>query len=98
MRKRCHAHGAVTELVSTDAEFFKKLRRTHNERPAGIENPICATDAGCPSDCGLCEQHLSTAAMVNVDLTNRCNLRCPICFANANASGAVCEITLDDLA
>ncbi len=25
--------------------------------------------------------------LANVDLTNRCNLTCPVCFANANAAG-----------
>jgi uncharacterized radical SAM superfamily Fe-S cluster-containing enzyme len=31
--------------------------------------------------------------MVNIDLTNRCNLRCPICFANADVTGYVYEVT-----
>jgi hypothetical protein len=30
--------------------------------------------------------------MLNVDLTNRCNLRCPICFANSDAVGYLCEL------
>ena len=97
MRKTCDDHGAFNELISSDAEFLKKLRRTHYERPAGIDNPTTPSTASCPRDCGLCEEHLSTATMVNVDLTNRCNLRCPICFANANASGTVCEVSLEQL-
>ena len=30
-------------------------------------------------------------ALANVDLTNRCNLTCPVCFANANAAGYLYE-------
>jgi uncharacterized radical SAM superfamily Fe-S cluster-containing enzyme len=29
--------------------------------------------------------------LANVDLTNRCNLTCPVCFANANAAGYLYE-------
>ncbi len=35
--------------------------------------------------------HTSATACGNIDLTNRCNLRCPICFANADATGHVYE-------
>ena len=30
-------------------------------------------------------------AVLTIDLTNRCNLKCPICFANANQAGYVYE-------
>jgi uncharacterized radical SAM superfamily Fe-S cluster-containing enzyme len=32
-----------------------------------------------------------------IDLTNRCNLSCPVCFANASVQGYVCEPTLDEV-
>jgi hypothetical protein len=35
--------------------------------------------------------HLSHTGLANVDLTNRCNLTCPVCFANANAAGYLYE-------
>lgn len=35
--------------------------------------------------------------MVNIDLTNRCNLNCPICFANSKASGKVIELNRDQI-
>ena len=97
MHKECAVHGVFNELISSDVDFFEKLRRTHYEHPGGIENPNTVNETTCPYECGLCEQHLSSSALVNVDLTNRCNMRCPICFANANASGTLCEISLDQL-
>jgi uncharacterized radical SAM superfamily Fe-S cluster-containing enzyme len=36
-------------------------------------------------------QMLTCTALANIDLTNRCNMRCPICFANANQAGYVYE-------
>jgi len=97
MGKRCNKHGEFRELISTDAEFFKKIRRTHYEMPPGIDNPHCENESQCPNGCGLCEQHLSTPAMMNIDLTNRCNMNCPICFANSNTTGTLCEISLEQL-
>jgi uncharacterized radical SAM superfamily Fe-S cluster-containing enzyme len=35
--------------------------------------------------------HTSHTGLANVDLTNRCNLTCPVCFANANTAGYVYE-------
>jgi uncharacterized radical SAM superfamily Fe-S cluster-containing enzyme len=35
--------------------------------------------------------------MLNIDLTNRCNLNCPICFASADASGWVVEPSIDQV-
>ncbi|KKM63490.1 hypothetical protein LCGC14_1510930 [marine sediment metagenome] len=35
--------------------------------------------------------------LANIDLTNRCNLNCPVCFANSNAAGYVYEPTFDQV-
>ena len=47
--------------------------------------------------CGLCSQHLSETLLANIDLTNRCNLNCDFCFANARACGFVYEPTFDQV-
>jgi len=41
--------------------------------------------------------HTSHTVLANVDLTNRCNLTCPVCFANANAAGYLYEPDLDGI-
>jgi uncharacterized radical SAM superfamily Fe-S cluster-containing enzyme len=38
---------------------------------------------GCPYDCGRCPDHGQHACTVLVEITERCNLRCPVCFADA---------------
>ena len=55
------------------------------------------TAHACPSDCGLCTQHLSSPCLAQIDLTNRCNMRCPICFANAGVTGRVFEPDFDEI-
>jgi uncharacterized radical SAM superfamily Fe-S cluster-containing enzyme len=63
----------------------------------GVENPAVPDAATCPFDCGLCSMHTSHSGLANVDLTNRCNLTCPVCFANANAAGYVYEPDLEQV-
>ncbi|VBB08795.1 radical sam, partial [Lucifera butyrica] len=47
--------------------------------------PVCATDVnrGCPFDCGLCPAHRQHTCCVLLEVTQRCNLSCPFCFAAA---------------
>jgi uncharacterized radical SAM superfamily Fe-S cluster-containing enzyme len=35
--------------------------------------------------------HTSHTGLANIDLTNRCDMTCPVCFANANAAGYIYE-------
>jgi len=91
MEKTCPNHGFVQDLVYSNAELYKKAERWTYEDGDGILNPQVTGAKICPEDCGLCDLHISHAALANLDLTNRCNLRCPICFANANVQGYVYE-------
>jgi len=96
MEKTCPEHGTFKDVVWSDAEMYIEAERFARDG-IGIENPRTKKENGCPGDCGLCPEHKSFTALANVDLTNRCNLRCPICFANANAAGYVFEPDLDTI-
>ncbi len=41
---------------------------------------------GCPYDCGLCPDHGQSTCTAVLEVTSRCNMRCPICFADAGAA------------
>lgn len=41
---------------------------------------------GCPHDCGLCSNHRQRTCCVLLEITQRCNLRCPVCFAAAGGA------------
>ena len=98
MAKTCADHGGFRDILSSDAEFFLRLRRAHRDSPVPVEGASNPEGVACPMACGLCARHVSSPVMVNIDLTNRCNLNCPICFANSNAAGRVCELTLNQIA
>ena len=48
-------------------------------------------------NCGLCSKHETSTVLGLIDVTNRCNLRCPICFANAAAAGYKYEPSQDEI-
>jgi len=91
MEKNCPEHGYFRDCVSSDVLLYSKAAWwTYRELP-GQQFPQVTGGCNCPSDCGLCNQHLSGSVLAQIDLTNRCNMHCPICFANAGARGHVFE-------
>jgi uncharacterized radical SAM superfamily Fe-S cluster-containing enzyme len=97
MEKTCKEHGYFKELISPDAEIYMDMFTFRFGDGQGVTNPIVPDGKRCPEDCGICNMHHSHTALANVDLTNRCDMTCPVCFANANAAGYVCEPDLVDV-
>jgi uncharacterized radical SAM superfamily Fe-S cluster-containing enzyme len=85
MRKACGSHGAFCDVVSSDAEMFLRLEAWHFGDGQGFADPVADGEGACPERCGMCGSHTSHTSLANVDLTARCNLACPVCFADANA-------------
>lgn len=96
MRKSCEEHGEFSDIISEDVEFYVKSQKY---RKVGFahENPQKETKDGCPHDCGMCPNHKSATTCAMVDVTNRCNLKCPICYANADVAGYVMEPPFEDI-
>jgi uncharacterized radical SAM superfamily Fe-S cluster-containing enzyme len=94
MEKSCPEHGSFSDVVWSDVEMYLRVESWAKDG-VGVVNPAIKDAKQCPFDCGLCDLHLSHTGLTNVDLTNRCNLKCPICFANANAAGYVFEPDFD---
>ncbi len=95
--RTCPEHGAYRALYWSDAAMYRRFD-AYERVGNGISNPQkAASSAGCPTDCGVCRNHRSTTLLANIDLTNRCNLNCDFCFANARACGYVYEPTFDQI-
>ncbi|MFX1588495.1 MAG: radical SAM protein [Promethearchaeota archaeon] len=106
MRKNCEEHGDFKDKISIDPEEYKWQQTFTDEigstvdnttKPEFVSSGIKECNQGCPYDCGLCENHKSAPNICLIDITNRCNLACPICFANASAKGYVVQPTYDQL-
>jgi uncharacterized radical SAM superfamily Fe-S cluster-containing enzyme len=91
MEKTCPEHGYFRDKITSDAELYVRAMHTGFEDERGAERPQVQHASNCPTDCGLCTQHHSTACLAQLDLSNRCNLTCPVCFANANQAGYLAE-------
>src|SRR5215472_1738025 len=91
MEKCCASHGDFRDIISSDARLYLKMEEWTFGDNRGLDNPAVTDATRCPEDCGLCNLHTSHTGLANVDLTNRCNLTCPVCFANANVAGYVYE-------
>jgi hypothetical protein len=84
LRKTCAEHGAFKTVIWRGVASYRSwggASRTPS-RP-----PVCGSNTakGCPFDCGLCPEHRQHTCCVVLDVTQRCNLACPVCFASADS-------------
>ena len=100
LEKTCPQHGRFEDIYWGDAELFKWFYGNwYNARyvGTGLENPHTKTVSGCPFDCGICPQHKTPTILGIIDVTNRCNMACPVCFAYAGASNYVYEPSFEQI-
>ncbi|MEM2341296.1 MAG: radical SAM protein [Candidatus Bathyarchaeia archaeon] len=96
IKKECPEHGFFQDVYWSDYEIYERAKK-FDYVGNGLENPRTTTINGCPYDCGICPQHKSHTVLAIIDVTNRCNLRCPVCFATAGTTGYVYEPTLEEI-
>jgi uncharacterized radical SAM superfamily Fe-S cluster-containing enzyme len=96
IKKECPEHGFFQELYWSDYDQYQRAEKFRYDGE-GLKNPRTKTVNGCPYDCGICPEHKSHTALAIIDVTNRCNLTCPVCFANAAAAGYVYEPTQEQV-
>ena len=83
MLKRCPTHGPEKVLIATDVEYYRSTRNfvKRSEMPKKFNTH---THFGCPYDCGLCPDHEQHSCLTIVEVTDRCNLACPTCYAESS--------------
>ena len=83
--KVCPRHGTFRTVIWRGPPFLADWRRDK----AVVHPDLCytAVDKGCPYDCGLCGAHEQRPCSVLLEVTQRCNLRCAVCFADAGGQG-----------
>jgi 7,8-dihydro-6-hydroxymethylpterin dimethyltransferase len=97
LKRSCNEHGTFRNIYWADPLMYYRFER-YDTVGDGISNPqnIAPADS-CPTACGLCNNHRSQTLLANIDLTNRCNLDCDFCFANARACGFEYEPSFEDI-
>jgi uncharacterized radical SAM superfamily Fe-S cluster-containing enzyme/CTP:molybdopterin cytidylyltransferase MocA len=82
LAKTCPEHGDFRTVVWRGLPSYQSWG---SAKKAPSRAPACATtvNEGCPFDCGLCTGHRQHTCCVVMEVTQRCNLSCRICFAGA---------------
>ncbi len=83
MLKWCPVHGRAKVLIASDAAFWREGRERWLKPPEMPRRFNTAMRWGCPYDCGLCPDHMQHSCLTLVEITEHCNLRCPVCFAES---------------
>jgi uncharacterized radical SAM superfamily Fe-S cluster-containing enzyme len=96
IKKECSEHGKFDNTYWSNAELYKKVN-VYTSTVKLVENHHTTNTKGCPSECGLCDQHETTTILGLIDVTNRCNLKCPVCFANAAVSKKIYEPSYEEI-
>lgn len=80
--KHCLIHGQEEVLIADDIAYYKQCQEfiKPGDMPRKFNTPI---KYGCPYDCGLCPDHEQHSCLTLVEVSDRCNLSCPICYADS---------------
>lgn len=95
MTKKCSEHGFQKVLIADDIEFYKNIRN-YNKASEYPKFPHTHTDYGCPMDCGICADHEQHSCLTLIEVTDRCNLTCPTCYASSSPTHGKHK-TLDEI-
>ena len=97
LERTCPDHGFIKSLYWSDSRMYHRFQN-YEAVGTGIEEPVVPGETDtCPQNCGLCSGHHSATMLGNIDVTNRCNLNCDFCFANAQACGFLYEPSFDEI-
>ena len=94
LRKTCPEHGAATTPVWRGLDSYLRwgLAPRAYSPPSAAAAPV---ERGCPHDCGLCADHRQQTCCVLLEVTSRCDLACPVCYASATRHGV--DASLDEI-
>lgn len=87
-KKNCEQCGPSEAMISEDAKYYV---RAYAFARAGTEPLVFATkvEHGCPTDCGTCNDHEQHTCLPIIEVTDHCNLECPICIVDNQYSNHI---------
>ncbi len=86
LEKHCREHGFFRTILWRGRPDYGSWRR--EKLPNHPRHPFTQVERGCPYDCGLCAEHRQEPCCVLLEVTSRCDLDCPVCFASSGEKDA----------
>lgn len=80
-RKRCPSHGLREDFICSDRKWYD--RYDYALPPKLPKKTFVEPKRGCPLDCGLCSEHEQHTCVAVLEITDNCNLSCPMCYADS---------------
>ena len=87
LEKQCERHGRFQTVIWRGSPAFSAWSRP--KIPVFPQVGATGIVRGCPFDCGLCPAHQQRTCTALIEVTQRCNLSCPYCFASSGKSAGV---------
>lgn len=87
LQKFCPVHGEERVCIRRDvSDYIETLRYV---KPAWVPAAFAGdAQSGCPDGCGFCSHHEQHLCMPIVEITDRCNLMCPVCLNSSGSQAA----------
>jgi len=92
LTKECPEHGPFRTMIWRGEPSMAEWRRP--KEPVHPEVCYGSVEKECPFDCGLCADHRQMPCSVLLEVTQRCNLQCTVCFADAGP-GKTADLSLE---
>jgi len=82
-RSQCSCHESAGSLIFSDADLYRRLDEWNKLVFPDVQPAAPARGDTC--DCATASHNEPCLAVI--DITNRCNFKCPVCFAEATGDG-----------
>lgn len=92
LEKDCPAHGHFSVCIWGGQIPYESFQRPAHKSDV---NASLTVKDGCPYDCGICTEHRQKTCCVLLEVTTRCNLCCPLCFASSQGTGR--DLSLEEI-
>jgi 7,8-dihydro-6-hydroxymethylpterin dimethyltransferase len=88
--KVCPQHGEMKHLLEEDANYH--LKKVLYDKPSTVHKVETEVNKGCPFDCGLCQNHSQHTCIGLIEITSKCDMACPMCYASSDCNGVNLEL------
>lgn len=93
--KTCKEHGYFEEIMEENADYY--LGRMLYNKPGSLCKTQSKSTMNCPYDCGLCPDHEQHTCIGLIEVTNDCDLKCPVCYAHSGSGKPVSLVDIDKM-